>query len=126
MFVAVAAWLVPWDPVPGGALPSISADSVFTTEQIERAEHYARWARVWSWSALAVSLAVACWLAFSRRGRALFARLPGPWWAQVVLAVAVVELVGRLATLPLSIAARRLSLDYGLSAARGARTRGTR
>ncbi len=34
----------------------------------------------------------------------------------MVLAVAVVELVGRLATLPLSIAARRLSLDYGLSA----------
>ena len=116
VFVAVAAWLVPWDPVPGGSLDAVSADSVFTPEQIELAEHYSRWARVWSWSALAVSLAVAGWLAFSRRGRALFARLPGPWWAQVVLAVVVVELVGRLATLPLSIAARRLSLDHGLSA----------
>ena len=98
-------WRSGWCPgtrCPAGALPTIPADAVFTTEQIERAEHYARWARAWSWSALAVSLAVA-WLAgFSRRGRALFARLPGPWWVQVVLAVAVVEVVGRLATLPLS------------------------
>jgi STE24 endopeptidase len=116
VFVGVAAWLVPWDPVPGGALSTTPADSVFTADQIERAEHYARWARVWSWSALVVSLAVAGWLAFSRRGRALFARLPGRWWVQVVLAVAIVEVVGRLATLPLSIAARQLSLDNGLSA----------
>jgi len=115
VFVAVAAWLVPWDPIPGGALPEISPGSVFTPEQIERAEEYAKWARVWSWSSLAVSLAVGLWLAFSRRGRALFARLPGPWWAQVVLAVVVVQLVGRLATLPLSIAGRRHSLDNGLS-----------
>jgi STE24 endopeptidase len=115
VLVVVAAWLVPWDPVPGGSLHAVSESSAFTPEQISRAEHYSRWARLWSWSALAVSLAVALWLAFARRGRALFARLPGRWSVQVVLAVVVVDLVGRLATLPLSIAGRRLSLDHGLS-----------
>lgn len=114
--VVVAAWLVPWDPVPGGPLHAVSEGSVFSSAEIARAEHYSRWARVWSWSGLAVSLAVALWLAFSRRGRSFFARLPGRWWVQVVLAVAVVDLVGRLVTLPLSVAGRRLSLDNGLSA----------
>jgi STE24 endopeptidase len=116
VFVAVAAWLVPWDPVPGGPLPAIAPESVFSAGQIERAEDYARWARVWSWGSLAMSLAVAAWLAFSRRGRALFARLPGPWLLRVVLAVVVVQVVGRLATLPLAVAGRKHSLDYGLSA----------
>ncbi len=115
VFVIVAAWLVPWDPVPGGALQPVSPSSVFTSDQIDRAEHYARWAWVWSWSSLLLSLAVALWLAFAQRGRALFARLPGPWWARVVLAVVLVELIGRLATLPMSIAGRRHSLDNGLS-----------
>jgi STE24 endopeptidase len=115
-FAVLAAWLVPWDPVPGGSLPGVPADSVFTPAQIDRAEHYADWARVWSWSALAVSLVVVLWLAFSRRGRALFARLPGSWWVQVVVAVALVELVGRAATLPLAVAGRKHSLDHGLSA----------
>jgi len=115
VFVVVAAWLVPSDPVPGGALSSVSPTSVFTAEQIDRAEHYARWARLWSWSSLAVSLAVGLWLAFAKRGRALFGRIPGPWWVAVVLAVALVQLIGRLATLPMSIAGRQLSLDNGLS-----------
>ncbi len=115
LFVALAGWLVPWDPIPGGALTPVSPGSVFTSDQIERAEHYSQWARVWGWSSLVVSLAVGLWLAFGQRGRALFARLPGRWWFQVVLAVAVVEIVGRLATLPLSVAGRRLSLDNGLS-----------
>lgn len=115
VFLVLAVWLVPWDPVPGGPLPSIEPESVFTAQQIDRAEEYARWARVWGWSGLAVSLAVAGWLAFSKRGRALFARLPGPWLLRVLLAVVVVQVVGRLATLPLLVAGREHSLDYGLS-----------
>ena len=81
VFVVVAAWLVPWDPVPGGPLPSISPESVFTVQQIDRAEDYARWARVWSWSGLAVSLAVAGWLAFSGRWRRLL-RTSCRWWCR--------------------------------------------
>ena len=111
----LATWLVPWDPVPGGAPDPVPADSVFTADQIQRAEDYTRWARVWGWSSLVVSLGVACWLGFSARGRRLAERMPGRWWVQVILVVAALEVIGRLVTLPLGIAQRKLQLDVGLS-----------
>ncbi|MCD4534683.1 M48 family metallopeptidase [Nocardioides sp. cx-169] len=114
-FVALAAWLVPWDPVPGGRLEPADPLSVFTPEQVERAEAFSRHARTLSWSSLAVSLAVACWLGLTRRGRALFGRLPGPWWVQVPLAVAVVDLLRRLITLPFAVLLWRARVDEGLS-----------
>ena len=115
VFVALAALLVPWDPVPGGDLRPLEASSVFTAEQVERAEDYARWARTWSYGSLLVSLAVVLWLAFSRRGRTWFGRLPGPWWGQVVLAVALVEVIRRVVTLPFAVLLRREQLDVGLT-----------
>jgi STE24 endopeptidase len=114
-FVLLAWWLVPWDPVPGSALTPVSASSVFTAQEIERAEEFSRWARVWSWSSLVVSLLVACWFGFTRRGRGLFERLRGPWWLQVLEAVAVLAVVGRLVTLPFAVAQRILYRDYGLT-----------
>lgn len=114
-FVALAALLVPWSPVPGGAPDPAPATSVFTARQIAAGEHYTHWSRVWSWSSLAVSLVFACWLGFSSWGRRLVARLPGRWWVRVVLAVALVELAGRLVTLPFGIALRKHALLHGLS-----------
>jgi STE24 endopeptidase len=114
-FVLVALWLVPWHPVPGGTPPPASAASVFSPGQIQRAEDFSRWARVWSWSSLAVSLAVACWFGFTRLGRRLTDRLRGPWWVRVVLAVAALSLVGRVVTLPFGVLLRREQLDRGLS-----------
>ena len=114
-FVLLATWLVPWDPVPGGAPDPVPADSVFTADQIQRAEDHTRWARVWGWSSLAVSLAIACWLGFSAWGRRLTDRMPGRWWVRVILVVAALDVIGRLVTLPLGIAQRRLQLDAGLS-----------
>ncbi|HWI43318.1 MAG TPA: M48 family metalloprotease [Nocardioides sp.] len=111
-FVVVAVLLVPWQAVPH----PVAASSIFSADEIARAEHFSRWARVWSWSALAVSLAVACGLGFSRLGPALMDRLPGPRWLRVVLGVAVLTLVGELVTLPLGIAARELRLRAGLAA----------
>lgn len=117
-FVLIAVWLVPWQPVPGGAPEPVAADSVFTAAQVRRAEDYARWARVWGWSSLAVSLAVACWLGFGPWGRRLAERTSGPpWWVRVVMVVAALLLVGRVVTLPFAIAFRRLQLDAGLSTA---------
>lgn len=115
VFVALAALLVPWDPVPGGDLRPLEASSVFTADQVERAEDYARWARTWSYGSLLVSLAVVLWLAFSRRGRSWSGRLPGPWWVQVVLAVALVEVLRRVITLPFAVLLRREQLDVGLT-----------
>ena len=76
-FVVLAVLLVPWDPVPGGPAAPAAGGQVFTAAQIQRAEDFARLARIWSWASLAVSLVVACVLGFSRLGRALVARRPG-------------------------------------------------
>ncbi|MBZ5736762.1 M48 family metallopeptidase [Nocardioides mangrovi] len=114
-FIVLAAALVPWHPVPGGTPSAASADAVFTSAQVDRAEAYARWARVWSWSSIAVSLLVACVLGFGPWGRRIVDRLPGWWWVRVVLAVAALELIGRVVTLPLSVMLRRHAIDYGLS-----------
>ena len=114
-FVVLALWLVPWSPVPGGTPDPAPVSSVFTPAEIARGEDYARLARLWSWSSLAVSLVVSCVLGFSRWGRRLVGRLPGWWWVRVVLAVAAVELVVRLATLPFSVMLRRHALENGLS-----------
>ncbi len=114
-FVVLAWWLVPWDPAPGGELTPVPARSVFSAAEIQQAEQFSRWARVWSWSSLVVSLVVAGWFGFTRRGRGLFDRLRGPWWLQVLQAVALLAVVGRLVTLPFAVAQRILYRDYGLS-----------
>lgn len=116
VFVVVAASRVPWQPVPGGMPAPAEASSVFSLSEVERAEHYARWARTWSWSSLAVSVAVACWLGFGRRGREWAERVPGWWWVRIVLVVAALTVIGRVVTLPFAIALRRLALDEGLAA----------
>ncbi len=116
IFVLIAVSRVPWQPVPGGVPDPVTASSVFSADEIARAEEFARWGRVWSWSSLAVSLALACWLGFGRAGRRLAAATRGWWWVRVVLVVAALTLVGRLVTLPFGIALRRLRLDEGLAA----------
>lgn len=115
VLVAGAWWLVPWDPVPGGPLEPVPASSVFSEAEIARAEDFSRWARVWGWGSLLVSLALACWFGFTLRGRAVVARLRGPWWLRVVQAVVVLTLAARLLTLPLAVARRQLFLDRGLT-----------
>ncbi len=114
-FVVIAVLLVPWDPIPGGPLHPPPASSVFTAEQIQRAEDYSGTQRLISWASLAVSLAVACVLGFSRIGARLVGRVRGPWWWQVVVAVTALAVVGRLVTLPFSIVLRHRALEFGLT-----------
>ena len=114
-FVVLAVLLVPWDPIPGGPLHPPSASSVFTAEQIQRAEDYSGTQRLLSWASLAVSLAVACVLGFTRIGARFVDRVRGPWWWRVVVAVAALAVVGRLATLPFSIVLRHRALEFGLT-----------
>jgi STE24 endopeptidase len=113
--LVLAIVLVPWGPVPGGMPAPVPATDVFTHDQIAAAEEFSFWARVWGWSSLAVSLAVACWLGFSSAGRRIMARMPGRWWAQVFLGVAALALIGRIVTLPFGILQQRHLRDYGLS-----------
>ena len=84
-FVVIAVLLVPWDPIPGGPLHSPSASSVFTAEQIQRAEDFSGLQRILSWTSLAVSLVLACVLGFTRIGAELVDRVRGPWWWRVVV-----------------------------------------
>jgi STE24 endopeptidase len=114
-FVLAAWWLVPWDPVPGGPVAPLEAMDVFSAAEIARAEAYSRWARIWGFGSLGVSLVVAGWLGFTSAGARLVARLPGRWWIRVVLAVVACELIGRAATLPFSAAARQHRLNAGLT-----------
>lgn len=114
-FVVLAALLVPWDPIPGGDLTPADPSSLFTPEQLDRAEGFSRRTDWIGWVSLAVRLLAACWLGLTARGRALFVRLPGPWWVAVVLAVAVFEVGLRVLTLPFAVLMRRQVLAYGLS-----------
>ena len=114
-FVVLAVLLVPWDPIPGGPLHPPPADSVFTAEQLHRANAYVGTQRLLSWASLAVSLATACVLGFTRLGARWVGRVRGPWWWQVVVAVLALSLVGRVVTLPLAISMRRRALEFGLS-----------
>ena len=114
-FVVVAWWQVPWAPVRGGSPPPVAAESVLTGAEIARAEDYSQWARVWSWTGLAISLAVACWLGFTWSGGQLVTRVRGPWPWRVLVIVILCGLLGRAATLPVAAAGQQLRLDAGLS-----------
>lgn len=114
-FGLLALIWVPWQPVPGGAPPAVAPDSVFTPGEIRAGEDYAAWSRLWSLLSLAVSLTVASVLGFSRWGVRLVDRLPGRWWLRTVLAVSLISLLGRLATLPCSVMLQRHRLANGLS-----------
>lgn len=115
LFVVIAALLVPWDPIPGGPLHPPSASSVFTAEQIQRAEDFAGLQRILSWTSLAVSLVLACVLGFTRIGARLVDRVRGPWWWKVVVTVVGLSLADLLVTLPLTVLLRRRVLEFGLS-----------
>jgi STE24 endopeptidase len=114
-FAGLAVALVPWSPVPDGAGGVPAAGSVFSHDQIAAAEAFSREARLWSWSSLAVSLVVACWLGFSRLGLRVAGSVPGPWWVRVVLIVAALALIGRLVTLPFALLLHAHLVEYGLS-----------
>ena len=114
-FVSLAIVLVPWHPVPGGGPSTLPApDAVLSPEQLARAEAYAGPSRWLGWSSLLVSMVVVCWLGFTEAGARLVGRLRGWWWVRVVLGVALVSLVGRLATLPFAIVGYRRRVSYGL------------
>lgn len=113
---AVAAWLlVPWGWVPGTRVEPVAPDRLLTAEQLARAEAYAGPRRLLGWTALAVSVLVALALALTRPGRRLVRVLRGPWPVRVVLGVAAVVAVGRLAVVPWSVAIRQRNLDFGLT-----------
>jgi STE24 endopeptidase len=114
-FVVIAAWRIPWHPVPGGTPPAVAAHEVFTPAQIARANAYSDPARHLAWASLAVSLVVTLVLGLTPLGARLVAHLRGWWWVRVLLAVLMLAVLGRLATLPFAIVGHHRSVQYGLS-----------
>lgn len=109
-FVALAAWLVPWHPYPGGALHAPAASSVFTHAEIARSEDFSRWARVWSRVSLVLSIVGVLALARGRWPE----RLRGPWWLRSLQAVAVVEAAVSLVTLVPDVLLQQRERRFGL------------
>lgn len=114
-FVVVAAWRIPWHPVPGGTPPPAPDGSVFTSAQIDRANAFSDPARVLGWSSLAVSTVVGIVLGFTSLGVRLVARLRGWWWLRVLQGVLALAVIGRLVTLPFAIVGHHRALSYGLT-----------
>ena len=112
------AWLmvtlVPWHVAPQPEV-SVPPGDVFTQQQIEEAEAWARLSRLIGWSSLAISLAVASWLGFTARGARLLGRLALPWWSGVVVLTFLVIGIGHLATLPVTIMSWHQRTRVGLT-----------
>ena len=113
----LALWLVPWNWVPGGSLHPMSAQQLFTSAEISRAEDFAGLRRLLGWSSYGVSLLVALILGLTPLGARLVRRLTrgARWWVSVAGGVFALIVVGRLATLPFALLLRRQSVDYGLT-----------
>ena len=113
----LAALLVPWSWVPGGHLVPRSAASLFTPEQIARAERYSGLRRALGLTSYGLSLALLTVLGLTPLGARLLRRLLSRtrWWLAVPLAALVLRLVELAVTLPFSVAAHRTDLAYGIS-----------
>lgn len=117
VFVLLAAFLVPWDWIPGGTLSPAGPSDVFTSAEIGRAEEYSTVRRYLGWSSYFLSLLLALFLGLTPWGTRLLRRSTRRlrWWLAVPVAAALLLAVGRLVTLPISLGIRSRDLDYGLT-----------
>ncbi|RBY88877.1 M48 family peptidase [Blastococcus sp. TBT05-19] len=110
-------WVVLPEPPGGSTEPDPAAG--LSAAQLDRAEAFAAALRPASLLSLLLGLAVSALLGLTRLGsgllRAAGDRVGGRWWAQVLLGVPALILVGRLVTLPVSAYAEVVRHRFGLS-----------
>ncbi|MGY1724107.1 M48 family metallopeptidase [Blastococcus sp. SYSU DS0533] len=117
----VIAVRTPWTllPEPPGEYTEPDPTAGLDPDRIERAEAFASALRPASLLSLVLGLAVSAVLGLTPLGarlvRAVGARLSGRWFVQVLVAVPVLLLLGRLVTLPISAYAESVRRSYGLS-----------
>lgn len=112
--VVTAALTVPF-PVLAGAHPQVDVLRDFSVAELARENAFHSALRPPTYLGLLVGLVVAAGLALSGWGARIVARLPGHWTVKAVLAVLVLSLVGRLATLPFDLQSERVLRRYSLS-----------
>ena len=121
VLAGVIAVRTPWQPLavpPGGRTPPDPA-AVLPGDRMALAESFAAALRPSSLAALLLGLTVAAVLGLTPLGgrlvRAVALPLGGGWVWQVLLGVAALAVVGRLATLPLAAYGEVVRHRYGLS-----------
>ena len=123
---AVAVVIVvatPWHllPTPRGGATPVDPAGAYGAARTQRAEHFAAALRPASLASTVLGLGVAGLLGLTRAGaavaRAVARPLGGGWAWQVLLGALVLQVVGRLVTLPLSVWSEVVEHRYGLSTA---------
>jgi len=115
--VGVVAVTTPWDWLPGAELGPVDPTAGLTPEQLDRIAAYRRQMVPLSVFADLAGLALVGYLGLTRRGARLVRRLPGArwWWLQLGLAVPLVLLLVRIATLVPAIRVEQVRREFGLS-----------
>jgi len=115
--LVVAALVVPWDWLPGGELAPVDPTGGLSADVLRAIADYRDLAVPLGLAATGVSVAVALLFGLTPWGARLVRRLPARrfWPVQVVLAVLVLVVIGRVAVLPLSVPAELARRDAGLS-----------
>jgi STE24 endopeptidase len=117
----VIAVRTPWTvlPEPPGGYSRRDPGAVLSAADLQRAKEFAAALRPASLLSLTLGLAVSAVLGLTRLGgrlvRAVAAPLGGGWVWQVLLGVALLGVIGRLVTLPLSAYGEMVRHRYGLS-----------
>ena len=116
-FVATVALSTPWDWLPGGSLGPIDPTAGLSPGQLDRISAYRAQVVPLGLLATLTTLIVAGLLGLTPAGARLVRRLPGGrrWWLQVVVAVTVLLLLGRVVTLAFAIRTEQVRHDFGLS-----------
>jgi len=117
------AWLLtvalttPWDWLPGGSLPDVDPTAGLSPDHLARVAAYRAQVVPMGLLATGSTLMLAVYLGLTPTGARLVHRLPGRrwWWLQVLIAVAVLVLLGRLVALAFVIRIEQVQQEFGLS-----------
>ncbi|MGC5013891.1 M48 family metallopeptidase [Streptosporangium sp. DT93] len=114
--LAVVAFTTPWRALPPAApavVPSPERD--FTAAQIARSETFDALVGVPGYLSLGLTLVVAGVLVATPLGARLADRLPGPWWARVLLGVLSISAATAALRWPLGMWSETYLREFGLS-----------
>jgi STE24 endopeptidase len=106
---ALLVWSVPWQMIPD----PVPAESVFSAQELDRAEAFQMVNRWLAIASLGVSLCLVAW--FGLRPPGFLRRLSGSTGWQILFTVLVVRICVFTAVLPIRVMRHHRALDYGLT-----------